>query len=201
MTNGTPLTWDSAGLTWDGELPATPNPTPIMNDNRISAIVSPADKALIITKLNEIKALLPFLLNLTKQERITLPKMGGASLLFDEQCASYMASAPNLVPPFVDVTEVAKDRTLRLVLADILREARKLCEMLDDTYMLVASEIWMADISFYQSTKQAARRNVPGADTVFDDLKARFPGPAGDTPEEEEEEGDPVTPPPAPPTP
>jgi hypothetical protein len=96
-----------------------------------------------------------------------------------------MASAPNLVPPFVDPAEVTKDRNLRLALADILRETRKLCEKLDDTLLLVGSEIWMADLSFYQTVRQAARRDVPGADTIYDELKQRFPGLAGD-PEEEE---------------
>ena len=184
--NGAPLTWDSADLTWDWELPLTPNtPNTMPNDNRISATVSPADKAAVLTKLTEIKALLPFLLNLTKQERIEMPKMGGASLLFDEGCATYMANSPSLIPPYVDPVEVAKDRALRVVMADILREARKFCEMIDDTLMVIGSEIWMADISFYQSVKQAARRNVLGADTAMDDLKQRFPGPGGD----------PVTPP------
>ena len=165
------------------------------NDNRISAVVLPADKAAILTKLTEINALLPFLINLTKDERITLPKLGSASLAFDEQCTSYMASAPNLVPPFVDAAEVNKDRALRLVLADLLRESKKLCEKLDDTLLLVGSEIWMADLSFYQTVRQAAKRDVPGADTVYDELRVRFPGVAGDPAEPEPE------PEPTPPTP
>jgi hypothetical protein len=103
-----------------------------------------------------------------------------------------LASAPNLIPPFVDPVEVAKDRALRLVLANMFRETKKFCEMLDDTLVLVGSEIWMADLSFYQTVRQAAKRDVPGADTVYDELKARFPGVSGD-PEEE-----PVTPPPTP---
>ncbi|MBL9183320.1 MAG: hypothetical protein JNN17_14370 [Verrucomicrobiaceae bacterium] len=162
------------------------------NDNRISAAVTAADKAVILTKINEIAALLPFLVNLTKDERIQLPKLGPASLGFDEQCASYMSTAPNLVPPFVDPAEVTKDRALRLILADIWRELRKLCEKVDDTLMLVGSEIWMADLSFYQTVKQASRRGVGGADTIYDDLKERFPGVSGD-----EEE----PPAPTPPTP
>lgn len=187
-----PITWDSVGvnwdsspeITWDGLAP-NPNPSnPMPNDNRISAEVSDADKATILTKITEIAALLPFLLNLTKNERISLPKLGPASLGFDEQCASYMASSPNLVPPFVDLAEVAKDRALRLALADIWRELKKLCEQVDDTLMLVGSEVWMADLSFYQTVRQAARRDVPGADTVYDDLKTRFPGVSGDDEEE-----------------
>ncbi|MEQ1747826.1 MAG: hypothetical protein ABL974_00275 [Prosthecobacter sp.] len=194
-----PLTWDSAdaallwdadALFWDGDVPNSNTTTTMPNDNRISAEVTPANKTVIMTKINEIKALLPFLINLTKDERIQLPKLGAASLQFDEQCASYMASAPNLVPPFVVVAEVAKDRALRLVLADLFREAKKLCEQIDDTLLLVGSEVWMADISFYQTVKQAARRDVLGADTIYDDLKERFPGVSGD-----EEEPEPPTPP------
>lgn len=196
-SGGTVLTWDSSpALTWDGDLPETPTtpPTHMPNDNRISAEVTAANVTVLMNKFTEINALLPFLINLTKQERIELPKLGVASLAFDEQCASYMATAPNLVPPFVDADEVTKDRNLRAILADALREAKKLTEKLDDTLMLVGSEIWMADLSFYQTVRQAARRDVPGADTIYDDLKQRFPGVAGD-PEGEEDEEEESTPP------
>jgi hypothetical protein len=189
LTWNSNLTWNAPGAVWNGV--AAPPTTTMPNDNRISAEVTAATKTAILTKINEINALLPFLINLTKDERITLPKLGASSLAFDEQCASYMASAPNLIPPFVIPAEVTKDRNLRIVLADLLREARKLCEKLDDTHMLVGSEIWLADLSFYQTARQAARRDVPGADTIYDDLKERFPGVSGD-PEE---------PTPAPPTP
>lgn len=192
LTWSSSLLWNTPGATWNG-FAANP-PTTMPDDNRISAEVTAANKTAILTKITEITALLPFLVNLTKDERIQLPKLGTASLGFDEQCASYMATAPNLVPPFVDPAEVTKDRALRLVLADIWRELRKLCEKVDDTLLLVGSEIWMADLSFYQTVKQASRRGVGGADTIYDDLKARFPGVAGD---EEEEEPTP----PAPPTP
>ncbi|MBK8093997.1 MAG: hypothetical protein IPK32_19005 [Verrucomicrobiaceae bacterium] len=148
------------------------------NDNRISAEVTAANKTAIMTKITEIGALLPFLINLTKEERITLPKLGATSLAFDEQCASYMATAPNLIPPFVDTAEVTKDRNLRVVLADILRETCKLCEKLDDSLMLVGSEIWLADLSFYQTVRQAARRDVPGADTIYDEPEGALPRPS-----------------------
>lgn len=185
-------TWDAEGATWDADDSdhhQTHNTMP--NDNRISAVLTAENKTSILTKITEIKALLPFLINLTKDERIQLPKLGASSLAFDEQCASYMSTAPNLVPPFVGPAEVAKDRALRVQLADIVRETRKLCEQVDDTLMLVGSEIWLADLSFYQTVRQAARRDVAGADTIYDELKERFPGVAGD-PEE---------PTPTPPTP
>ena len=182
------LRWDAIGVSWDGQAAQPIQNNPMPNDNRVYAEITALNKTAILTKLTEIKVLLPFLLNLTKEERVQMAKFGPASLAFDEQCATYMASAPNLVPPFVDPVEVNKDRALRLTLADILRESKKLCEMLDDTLMLVGSEIWLADLSFYQTVRQAARRDVAGADTVYDELKERFPTVGGD-PEE------PVTPP------
>lgn len=189
-----PIAWDTPGATWDAEID-NPNPNPTMpNDNRISAELSDADKTTILTKIAEIGALLPFLLNLTKQERMTLPKLGAGSLAFDEQCADYMESAPNLIPPFVDPAEVTKDRNLREALAEVWRELKMLCEMLDDTLMLVGNEIWMADLTYYQTVRQAARRDVPGADTIYDELRARFPGVSGDGGEEEPAEPEPPTP-------
>jgi hypothetical protein len=179
------LTWDMPGvtfddprgLTWDGELPNPPEPPIAMpNDNRISATLSAADKTAILDAIQTIQDKLPFLINLTKHERMTLPKMSDKTMAFDAKCASYMASNPALVPGFVDLAEVAKDRALALQLFDILNELRPLCEAVDDTAMIVNSEVWMADLSFYQNARQAAKRGVLGADSIYDDLAQRFPG-------------------------
>ena len=56
------------------------------DDNRISATLADADKALILQKITEILALLPFLVNLTPDERQTFPKLGEKTLGFDEKC-------------------------------------------------------------------------------------------------------------------
>ena len=41
---------------------------------------------------------------------------------------------------------------------------------------LLYTDLYLADLSFYANVKQAARRGVVGADTIYNDLKARFPG-------------------------
>ena len=147
------------------------------NDNRISAVLAPADKATILQKITEIRALLPFLLNLTIQERKELFKLGDKGLGFDEKCKTYMAANPTLVPGFVSIPEMDKDRALRLNVLDILREFASLHEALDDTALVLGSEILMGDLSFYQNVKQATRRgSVTGVDVIYQDLQARFPG-------------------------
>jgi len=40
---------------------------------------------------------------------------------------------------------------------------------------LAHSDVYVAELAFYQNVKQAAKRGVPGTDTIYDDLKTRFP--------------------------
>lgn len=146
------------------------------DDNRISASLADADKTLILQKIAEIRALLPFLLNLTPDERQTMPKLGEKTLAFDEKCASYMAQNPKLVPSFVELPEMEKDRALRTPLSDVARELNLLTQAVDDSTTIVGHEIYMAELAFYQNVRQAAKRGVAGAQAIFDDLKTRFPG-------------------------
>ena len=150
-------------------------------DNRISATLIDADKQAILDAVTLIKTKLPFLLDLTPDDRVSLPKMGDGSLAFDEKCAVYMDSLPTLVPGFVNVAEVKKDRALRNQLAGVAAELIALGQSMDSTMMVIASEQWMADLSFYQSVRQAAKRGVPGAQAAYDDLSQRFPGNATKT--------------------
>lgn len=93
------------------------------SDNRISVTMLPADKTAVLAAIATIKTTMPYLLNLTKEERRGLPKLGDKSLAFDEKCAGYMASRPELVPSFVNAAELVKDRVLMNDLNDIAREA------------------------------------------------------------------------------
>lgn len=173
------LTWNTSGLVWNGLLPSTLNQSHTM-DNHISATLSSADKTAILTKLGEIRALLPFLLNLTVEEKSSLPKMSTFRDGMDEAFAMEMAAHPDLVPTFVDMTEVNKDRALRTALRDIFQQIGALCEGIDDTQTAAGVDTYLAYLSFYNNVKQAAKRNVPGANTIYDNLKRFFP--RGSTP-------------------
>ena len=163
-----------------------PDPNRVMpTDNRISAVLLAADKTAILAALDTIRTKLPFLVNLTAMERRKLAKMSDKTLAFDEKCAAYMTAHAELVPSYVNMTEYNKDRALRLALLDIDQQLKQVVEGVDDTMMLCASEAFTADLSFYQNVRQAAQRGVVGADTIYQDLKQRFPGRgpgASDTP-------------------
>lgn len=177
--NGSALSWDSAdaALTWDGSVTNnTPN-KPMASDNRISLEITPAQKTALVNAVTALKTALDGItINLTKDERQTLPKIGDKTIAFDEKCAAYMAARPELVPSFLDVAELAKDRALIADLLPCLREISPICEGLEDTVTLAYSDVYVADLAFHQNVKQAAKRGVPGTDTIYDDLKTRFPG-------------------------
>lgn len=81
----------------------------------------------------------------------------------------------------MEIAELKKDRALRTPLNDIVRELDSLTSAVDDTSTLVGHEIYMAELTFYQNVRQAAKRGVSGALAIYDDLKDRFPG-SGATP-------------------
>ncbi|MFI5268702.1 MAG: hypothetical protein ACHQ7M_15110, partial [Chloroflexota bacterium] len=51
---------------------------------------------------------------------------------------------------FVDLAEVQKDRAPRGQLLRFAAELETLAGSVDDTVQLVASEVWMADLAYYQ---------------------------------------------------
>jgi hypothetical protein len=57
-----------------------------------------------------------------------------------------------------------------------LQELAPICEGFEDTISVAYTDIYVGDLAFYANVKQAAKRGVAGTDTIYDDLKQRFPG-------------------------
>jgi len=144
--------------------------------NRVSATLSSDDIAAIMAAAATIKSKLPFLLSLEAGESRELPKLGPRTLSFDERCTTYMEKHPELIPAFIDVAEVNKDRALRTQLADVSRMISMLAQSTEDTLAVVSHEIYNADLAFYQNVRQGAKRGILNAQTIFADLSERFPG-------------------------
>lgn len=144
-------------------------------DNRISAQIDPQVKQQILTKINEIEALLPFLISLTPDDRRKIPHIATERGAMDEAFIRHMSARPDLVPNFVDVAELARDRALRSDLLDMLARVDALQEKLYHTAQAVGSDIYQAYLAFYSNVQQAAKRGVAGAGTILDDLKRFFP--------------------------
>ncbi|NJM16545.1 MAG: hypothetical protein HC896_15270 [Bacteroidales bacterium] len=56
----------------------------------------------------------------------------------------------------------------------IHRESNRLSEMISDTLLAAGTDAYTAALSIYSSAKMAAKENIPGIDTIVDDLKRQF---------------------------
>ena len=146
------------------------------NDNRVSASLTDADITAIQAAITTIRSKLPFLVSVSNQERLEMPKLGDKTMGFEEKCAAYMASNPEFLPGYVQIAEVTKDRALLARFMQFWTHLTTLCEEVSDTKLVIGSEIYMADLGYYGNARQGAKRGLPGADTIFNDLRARFPG-------------------------
>jgi hypothetical protein len=142
----------------------------------ISAELTNEDREYILTRLNEITARLPFLVNLTLDERRGLSKMGDKSVAFVTKAMDYASTNLEFVPPYLNVPELTKDANLANQLLTINNVIQILAEKIDDTLMAVGAEAYSASRTFYNSVKNAAKEAVPGADAIASDLSARFTG-------------------------
>ncbi|MBK8444875.1 MAG: hypothetical protein IPL35_16360 [Sphingobacteriales bacterium] len=144
--------------------------------NQISASLTAADLTELLKAVAVIKEKLPFLVNLTPEERQSYARMGDKSLAFVEKSLDYAKENPQLLPPFLNVAEFEKDMLLVNDLRRLLRPLTAIVESIDDTVMLAGSESYSAALIFYQAVKMAKMMNIAGTDSIYEDLAKRFSG-------------------------
>ncbi|MCX6895936.1 MAG: hypothetical protein NTZ16_10655 [Verrucomicrobia bacterium] len=144
------------------------------NDNQVSVTIPDQTVTDILGHIAAIQTLLPFLLSRDAGDNSVL--LGEKSVGFDEKCANYIASNPDFLPSYINPAEVLKDRTARAQILKFLPQLRLLTEQAGDTFDVIGNEIMLADLAYYNSTGEAAKRGRPGAGAIHDDLATRYPG-------------------------
>lgn len=164
------LHYDTPGLRWDGFQPTTIMP----DDNRISAALTPADKAAILAKIAECVALIPFAVNLTPEEKQSLPSIGVERAGMIDAFLEEMQAHPELIPSYVNLSETIKDIALFRNVTPLFSASSGLCERFSDVLKALGADILGNFLPFYANVREARRRNVPGADTVYNRLSPFF---------------------------
>jgi len=144
------------------------------NDNQVSAALTDQNVTDILGHITALQTLLPFLISRADGDNNVM--LGDKSVAFDEKCANYMTSNPEFIPGYVDPAEVQKDRALRGQFAKFLPQLQLLAAKAQDTYDVVGNEMMMADLAYYNSTGDAAKRGKTSAGDIHDDLATRYPG-------------------------
>ncbi|HVF42395.1 MAG TPA: hypothetical protein VM936_05275 [Pyrinomonadaceae bacterium] len=143
-----------------------------MPDNRISATLSQSDRQAVLDAINTIRAKLPFLIDLSPEERQALPKMGDKSRGFVEQALTVAVQNADILPRSFDVEEMRKDVELLAALSPIMAALAQLSELVEDTYIEVGSETYTAALLVYQYARAAGKGSA--LDGALDALGQRF---------------------------
>jgi hypothetical protein len=130
------------------------------NTNKISAVLSDADKASILNFIQLIKKLLPFLLALTEKERKDFRKMGPKSVDYVNLNLQGAQNFPDTLPGNFDTDEFGNDVSLVNQLLAIQIPLASLLEGVNDTLLAAGSDSMMEADIVYGYLKAAAKNNA-----------------------------------------
>ncbi len=142
--------------------------------NRLSAALSDADVARILSAVADVEQNMPFLIGLTEQERRYLPKIRRQNRLFVEEAVQALDENQTWMPGYVNPLEIRKDFALYNQLRKVEMALGQLYEQVVHTRILAGSESYQGSLLFYRMAKQAANSGVPGAQIIVDMLAERF---------------------------
>jgi hypothetical protein len=143
-----------------------------MSSNRVSANLSQSDRDIAMAAIATIKETLPFLIDLTLEERKALPKMGDKSRAFVSKALEVATQNPDFLPRSFDLEEMRRDVELFESMYPIVMAMMQLQELLDNTYMTVGSEAYAAALAVYNYAKASGQG--AGLEAVVDELGQRF---------------------------
>ena len=145
-------------------------------ENRISISIDQNVLEEIQESIQAIANSLPDLVTLTANEKRTMLKMGDKSVAFVNKALELARQNPEITPLFLNTDEFEIDVHAVNHLTKVFFPLHQLVEKLEDTVMLAGSEAYTAALIFYNAAKGAAKVGLPGSQTVYDELKERFPG-------------------------
>ncbi|MDT5060478.1 MAG: hypothetical protein QOH63_937 [Acidobacteriota bacterium] len=139
----------------------------------INVTISPADVQAVKDSFAAILEKLPFLINLTANERKALLKTGPGSLSFVQNASSAAQNNATIFPASFNTADFQKDVDLLATLTELGTLASSVASRIDDTRLAVGSEAMQQATQVYNYVKTAAK-NTPGLKPLAEQLGERF---------------------------
>ena len=136
-------------------------------DNRIDAAFDKTQQEAALKALADLAATLPFLDDLSPEDRRSLNKLGDKSRAFVDQALVVAQQFTDALPRSFDVDQYARDVALYRALEPLYTRLRDLFERVEDTRMLVGSEAMEASRAVYYHTK-----GHPGTEALTETSRA-----------------------------
>jgi len=118
--------------------------------------------------------LAPYFVGLTPSERQTLVKMETDSIRFLELSHGIAVENPELFPAFMKVAIFREEFSIARELWVVVNKINQLKANIDDTGMLAGNYAMETALTFYHTVKIAAKRDIPGARVIYEELKPAF---------------------------
>jgi len=141
--------------------------------HNINATISDPDVQAIKDAIAVIEQKLPFLVNLTANERKAIFKTGPDSVSFVNNTLSAVQNFPDIFPASFDTEGFQHDVALFIVLTELCTLLLSLASKVDDTRLAVGGETMGAARLAYKYI-QAAAETTPGLKPVAEQLAERF---------------------------
>jgi hypothetical protein len=128
-----------------------------MTNDLIKGDLLPEQQQAVLNSLHDIQTKLPFLIDLTVDDRRTLPKMGDRSRAFVDQGLVMATQNEGILPRNFDLEEYRRDVALVRQLEPIVLAARQLIKRIEDTYLAAGSDAYGQTLVVYQAAKLAGK--------------------------------------------
>ena len=134
----------------------------------------PELKAQILAAVGDVRQLLPFSAGLSARERLTYPALGEKGTQFVQKAVESMRINTSLLPGFVELSEVESLYAMYNDMLAIDESIQQLERLASDTMHIAGNQARNMSLAFYNSVQRGAISNVPGAQSVLENLKTRF---------------------------
>lgn len=144
-----------------------------MPSNRIAADFSAEQREKAKAALAALAEALPFLIDLSAEERRDMAKFGEKNRSFVVKALAIAEQHPEILPASFDLAEFRADVALVESLYPVRSAVETLFGRLDDTYFAAGSEAYAAALLVYQYAK-LHNLGTGALDDTLDDLGRRF---------------------------
>jgi len=159
---------------WTELSPGTNEVNPANAINPINGTLAPADHDAIMTAIGTIKQKLPFLIDLSKDQRKGLSKLGNKTHSFVKKALNVATLNPGVLPATFDVNQMRSHTELFEDLTPIKLAIDQLKKQLDDTVTGAGNQAYTAALDVYAVAK--SRFGRAKLETAATELGQRFRG-------------------------
>jgi hypothetical protein len=121
--------------------------------NSISATLTVEDREAVLAAINSIRERLPFLVSLSRAERMATTKLGARTHGFARQAFEIAAQNPGILPAAFSVEQLRNTERLYEGLSAIKLALDQLKKQVDDTTIKVGSDAYASARSIYAFAK------------------------------------------------